>query len=180
MQKGTKIAKNKNTEPEDEENSSLFGQFMNEVRGHKKGHKKHHRGGMPRVEADDEDLEEGSFQHKGHEGHRRPHHRRRHHGGCVVVHLFGVALLGAHFFFIRRLGQAQVAVEKITGKKECKKSKNTPVVIQQQTQQPVIVEYAPVNHSTESSLEEIVEDKEMGMTYAPNPTGIQFNQNQMV
>ena len=135
---------------------------------------------MPETEVDFDQEEQGedSFEARRPDGHRRPHHRRRHHGGCIFAHILGVALLGAHFFFVRRFGQAQAAMNKLTGKKECKKQQKT--VVFQQPQQPVVVEYAPVNHSTNSSLDDISEDKEMGMTYAPNPTGVQINQNTMV
>jgi len=73
-------------------------------------------------------------------------------------------------------------LEKITGKKEGKWGKwgkcGWKKKFQQpQAQQPV-VEYSPVlNATTESSIEEISEDKEIGVVYAPNPTGFQANQN---
>jgi len=105
----------------------------------------------------------------------------------VIVHIMAVALIASHFYFIKCLKTEQVAVEKITGKKECgwKKWKKCggwkkPAF---QQQQPVVVEYSPViQHSinSEQSIEEISEDKEIGIVYAPAPTGIRSNQNQMV
>ena len=100
-----------------------------------------------------------------------------------------LALSAGHFYFIYKLKQAQVAEEKICGKKECgwrkwkcggKKSNfQQPVV----AQQPVVVEYSPVvqnSINSESSIEEISEDKKVGIVYAPAPTGLQMNQHQMV
>ena len=109
----------------------------------------------------------------------------------VIVHIMAVALIASHFYFIKCLKTEQVAVEKITGKKECgwKKWKKCggwkKPAFQQQVvaQQPVVVEYSPViQHSinSEQSIEEISEDKEIGIVYAPAPTGIRSNQNQMV
>jgi len=102
----------------------------------------------------------------------------------------GVALVATHFYFIKCFKTEQDALEKITGKKECGwgQWKKCGGRFQQQTvvaAQPVIVEYSPIVQETcinsESSIEEISEDKqEFGIVYAPNPTGIHSNNNQMV
>jgi hypothetical protein len=109
----------------------------------------------------------------------------------AIVMTIGVALVATHFYFIKCFKTEQDALEKITGKKECgwgNWKKKCGGRFQQQTvvaAQPVIVEYSPIVQETtinsESSIEEISEDKqEFGIVYAPNPTGIHSNNNQMV
>jgi len=108
-----------------------------------------------------------------------------------LFHIAALALFSGHFFFIRRLQQEQVKLEKITGKPDCKKGwkkekKEKKMSLFQQpvmvAHQPVVVEYSPVIQSTntESSIEEISEDKEIGIVYAPNPTGVESNRHQMI
>merc|ERR1712046_417056 len=110
-------------------------------------------GMRPRVQS-----ERGPFEgHHGHHGKQGGHHgkhghhgRTRHHRLGKVLHVLGtvaaVAHFAVHFYFVYKLKQAQVAEEKICGKKECgwrkwkcggKKSNfQQPVV----AQQPVVVE----------------------------------------
>ena len=135
---------------------------------------------------------------EGHHGKHGKHGRHGRHAKFarlgrlmhVLSVIFAVTLFGGHFYNIKCLKNAQVAEEKICGKKECgwkqwKKNKcgrkfQQPAFV---AQQPVVVEYSPVVQNTinsESSIEEISEDKEIGIVYAPNPTGIQSNHNQMV
>merc|ERR1712086_792647 len=98
----------------------------------------------------------------------------------AIVMTIGVALVATHFYFIKCFKTEQDALEKITGKKECgwgNWKKKCGGRFQQQTvtvNQPVIVEYSPI-------VQETTEDKqEFGIVYAPNPTGIHSNNNQMV
>lgn len=126
---------------------------------------------------------------QGHHGKHGHHGRRKHCPFMIFATIFGAALFAGHFYSIRCLKREQVALEKITGKKECGWGKwkkkcggfQKPVQV---AQQPVVVEYSPVvqnsTMNTESSIEEVSEDKEIGIVYAPNPTGIYSNQNQMV
>ena len=135
--------------------------------------------GRPRVHAERE-----SFEKKGDHGHHGKHHGFKRLGllCCILTKVLAIAHFGAHFYFIRCLKNEQMKLEKITGKKEGKWGKwgkcGWKKKFQQpQAQQPV-VEYSPVlNATTESSIEEISEDKEIGVVYAPNPTGFQANQN---
>ena len=186
---------------------TLFGQWMQNLQGKRHGRGgrhhggkhhggKHHGGrhhqrgerppmvddepetfyGRPRVHAERE-----SFEKKGHHGHHGKHHGFKRLGllCCILTKVLAIAHFGAHFYFIRCLKNEQMKLEKITGKKEGKWGKCgwKKKFQQPQAQQPV-VEYSPVlNATTESSIEEISEDKEIGVVYAPNPTGFQANQN---
>jgi len=162
---------------------------------------KHHRGERPPMEMDEEesfygrpkvqsDYEEprGDYEKHGKHGKEHGRHHPKHKHCCMVMKLVSLTLIGCHFFFIRRLNQEQMKVEKIVGKKEDSKKEKKVCGFQQQSvyftqpvqqpaQQPVVVEYSPIIQNTDSSIEE---DKEMGMVYAPNPTGIMINKNTMV
>jgi len=197
---------------DEEEPKSLWDEWVLRMKGGRRGrhhggkhhgrrehHGRHHRGEGPppmmdeeesfygrppmgpRVESDREEFHGGK-----HHGGRHGHHGKKRHckAFCVILRVAALALFGGHFFFIKRLGQEQVKLEKITGKPDCggkkgwKKEKKKSAF--QHFQQPVVVEYSPVIQATESSIEEISEDKEIGVVYAPNPTGVESNRHQMI
>jgi hypothetical protein len=148
--------------------------------------------GRPRVQADHEGPRGGHHERHGDHGKEHGQHHKKSHGSCCIfMKIISAALIGGHFYSIRCLNQEQMKVEKIVGKKEDKKDKKVcgfqqqsvyfaTQPVQQPVQQPVLVEYSPVIQNTSRSDSSVEEDKEMGMTYAPNPTGIQTNINQMV
>jgi hypothetical protein len=152
--------------------------------------------GRPRVQASHEDSRGQHERHgdhgKDHGDHGKEHgqhHKKSHKSCCIIMKIISFTLIASHFFFIRCLKQEQMKIEKITGKKEEKKvcgfQQQQPVYFATQpayqvVQQPVVVEYSPVIQNTDSSIEEISEDKEIGMVYAPSPTGIVIHKNQMV
>jgi hypothetical protein len=171
--------------------------------GRREHHGRHHRGEGPPPMMDEEESFYGrppmgprvesdreEFHGRKHHGGKHGHHGKKRHCKlfCVILRVAAVALFGGHFFFVKRLGQEQVKLEKITGKPDCgkkgwKKEKKMsafqqPVMVAHQ--QPVVVEYSPVIQATESSIEEISEDKEIGIVYAPNPTGVESNRHQMI
>jgi hypothetical protein len=152
---------------------------------------------------------EGRHHGKGDRGHHgksgKGHHARniRMMRLMKLLHSVGItlgaALFAGHFWMIKKLKTAQDAEEKITGPKKgwgwgkCGWKKNkcggrfqqqTHFVAQPAQQQQVVIEYSPVHETsinTESSIEEISEDKQEFAVYAPAPTGMMIiNQNQMV
>jgi len=132
---------------------------------------KHPRGPPPPMEDDEEESFYGQpprppmrprvqSERGPSQGHHGRHGKHGHHGRArlhrlgrvmhVLAHVFALALFAGHFYFIYQLKKAQVAEEKICGKKECgwrkwkcggkKAAFQQPVV----AQQPVVVEYSPV------------------------------------
>jgi len=91
---------------EDDEEESFYGMPPRPQRG-------------PRVQSE----REQSQGHHGRHGGKHGHHGSRHHRVgkvlCALVHVAAVALFAGHFYFIYQLKKAQVAEEKICGKKEC-------------------------------------------------------------